>query len=307
MNKSLESNRAQIWYDDPEYTAVCHKADMDGLGCALLLDQFTEVSDITFQNYPLPEDFGVEGKVVVCDLNLSPDSAAWYNKNLVLFDHHGEAPEDATPRFAFAEDDGSHCATRLLWGYMPAMRLGEEEMERWIKFINTVNAGDLYLTQDVDHYEQSRRYTWLLRKIGIEAMLDIARADVETFTDPPAALLQLVDAARKREDAAALNAAQKFAVTVRDEDLGDYVVTLLIGGDTSTILNGMSEELQVPVVGLCPNLIDDDWQMTASIRDPQGRAREIAESFGGGGHKEAAGFTIDLLENDILSFQIKSQ
>ena len=282
------------WHQDPEYVAVCHEADMDGLGCALLLSACTAVVDVSFADYPLPPDLGAEGKVVVCDLRLPADSPAWQNPDLVVFDHHAAAPEGAKARYADARDDGAACATKLLWDYLVHQAHEPTDLTDGDRFVAMVNAGDLHLTDD-PHYGRSRCYTWLLNKVGMQKLFAIARANPERFIDLPAGFLRTVDAARKRENEKARAVAEKFGIGRRYGDSIPYLVTLVIGGDRSEILGGMAEELGTPVVGLCLDQLKGR-QVTASIRDPEGRAREIAEAFGGGGHREAAGFTMDLDE-----------
>ncbi len=285
------------WHADPEYTAVCHRADMDGLGCALLLDRFTEVSEITFADFPLPADLGAGGKVVVCDLNLPPDSPAWQNPDLVVFDHHGEAPEGADVRFDRAYDDGDACGTALLEYYLFPHGFTQQG-ESLRRFISMVNAGDLYLT-DNPLFDRSRSYTWLLNKLGIERTFELARTQTDAFIDLPEWVLDLIETAREREDDKAYRAAMMLARAQTRDGLPPMVVTWVIGGDRSSVLGDVAEAFMRRrlIVGLCLDTLtasDGEPQITASIRDPEGRAREVAEAFGGGGHREAAGFTTGL-------------
>lgn len=280
------------WYHDHDYTAVCHAGDMDGLGCALLLELFTEVAGISFVDYPVPEDLGAEGKVVVCDLGLPPDSPAWQNPDLVVVDHHGAAPEGAKARLAVAHDDGDACATLLLFEHLNAW-LDRQWRTTGAEFVAMVNAGDLHNTGS-RLYPRSRCYTWLLNKVGIAKLFEIARANPARFIDLPQSFLEAVDIARQREDEEARRVAVAMQHAVERDGLPKFTVTWLVGGDTSEVLGGMAEDQGAPVVGLLLRQVDGMLRVPASIRDTKGRAREIAQAFGGGGHLDAAGFTIGL-------------
>jgi|GEM_PF-4895126 len=282
---------SESWYRDPEYVAFCHAADMDGLGCALLLHRFTSVAEIRFLDYPVPEDLGAEGKVVVCDLNLAPDSPAWQNPDLVVFDHHGAAPEGAKAREVVARDGGDACATRLLFEHLNAW-LDRQWRTTGAEFVAMINAGDLHLTED-RLYSRSRSYSWLLNKAGIETVFAMARKDPGGFIDLPEELLRAVDIARRREDLKAWQAAMMLA-RPRERDGLKFQVTWLLPCDRSEVLGQLAEDMPPPIVGLCLDAISDTVQITASVRDPRGGARALAEAFGGGGHRNAAGFTIPL-------------
>ncbi len=289
------------WHEDPEYTAVCHEADMDGLGCALLLDQFTAIENIEFANYPLSEGLGAEGKVVVCDLGLPPDSPAWQNPDLVVFDHHAEAPEGAEALVVEAHDDGDRCGAMLLYLALQNKLYGDRRP--WERFVAMVNAGDLYDTES-ELFPKSRNYTWLLNKLGMSRLFGIARANVEGFLDLPDAILAVVDSARARENAKAYDAAAALARSFDHEGLPEFVITLLSGGDRSEVLSRVAEAYGKPVVGLClSDISGPEKRVEASVRDPNGQAREIAQAFGGGGHREAAGFEMDLA--DAMSMWVR--
>ncbi len=291
------SDQRRPWYDDSEYVGFCHASDMDGLACALLLDQFTQVGDVRFLDYPLPEDLGAEGKVVICDLNLEPDHPAWRNPQAVVFDHHGAAPADAAVRVADAHEDGDACAALLLCRALPPVPY----LWTWGRFIETVNAADLY-REDDPRFAVGRRYQWLVNKLGIETLFRVARAKPLGFISLPAWVHELVRAAMERENRQALSAALMLARRIPGTPTGlpDFMLSIIATGDRSTVLNEMARQYGGPAAAIDLATIDEQVRVQVSIRDPAGRAREIAQAFGGGGHAEAAGWTMDLMAATLM-------
>ncbi|MEA3401105.1 MAG: hypothetical protein U9R79_07675 [Armatimonadota bacterium] len=279
---------------DSGYPAYCHEADMDGGACALLLHNFTGVDDIRFVDYPLPPDLGAEGPTVVCDLRLPADGAAWHNPELVVFDHHGRPPDGHEALVAVCEEDGPYCAGMLLaeWLYDHGVSIPS----RWRRFLRVVNVGDLYQPEYTRAFSQARRYSWLLNKLGMETLFGYAREDLDNFLNLPELLAEAIDVALKRENQTVLRVAIALGRRIQPpaKELPEFQLTWLIGGNRSEVLHDACEDYGGPVAGIDLGTLDRQLQVQVLVHDPHARARDLATAFGGGGHANAAGWTMDL-------------
>ena len=152
--------------------------DLDGYSCQLIM-QFTPYK-ITNYN----ANYGAEVKakleemleniknskqdalILITDLNLTADESKWLNhevkkvnmgnKNLklTLLDHHGSG-EDSANKYEWYFLDTARCATKITYDYV------KENFEfnepSWMeKFVNIVNAVDLWKQDEVDNFEYGK-------------------------------------------------------------------------------------------------------------------------------------------------------
>ena len=150
--------------------------DLDGYSCQLVM-QYTPYQ-MSFYN----ANYGAEVKdqlelilenidkqqqndamVLISDLNLSVDEAKWIDKEinkrneqganltLLLLDHHGSG-EDCATRFSWYYLDTSRCATKIVYDY--AKEHFELKEPAWMKkFVDIVNAVDLWKQEEVENFE----------------------------------------------------------------------------------------------------------------------------------------------------------
>jgi oligoribonuclease NrnB/cAMP/cGMP phosphodiesterase (DHH superfamily) len=104
-----------------------------------------------------------DAMVLISDLNLSVDEAKWIDKEinkrneqganltLLLLDHHGSG-EDCATRFSWYYLDTSRCATKIVYDY--AKEHFELKEPEWMeKFVDIVNAVDLWKQEEVENFE----------------------------------------------------------------------------------------------------------------------------------------------------------
>ena len=104
--------------------------------------------------------------ILITDLNLTFDESRWLNnevikmnddKNdikLVLLDHHGSG-EDSANKYEWYYLDTSRCATKITYDY--ALENFEYNEPKWMnKFVNTVNAVDLWKQEEVENFEYGK-------------------------------------------------------------------------------------------------------------------------------------------------------
>jgi len=152
--------------------------DLDGYSCQLIM-QFTPYN-ITNYN----ANYGAEVKakleeildninksekdalILITDLNLTADESKWLNhevkkinmskKNLTLtlLDHHGSG-QDSSNKYNWYFLDTTRCATKITYDYI------KENFEfnepSWMeKFVNIVNAVDLWKQEEVENFEYGK-------------------------------------------------------------------------------------------------------------------------------------------------------
>jgi oligoribonuclease NrnB/cAMP/cGMP phosphodiesterase (DHH superfamily) len=104
--------------------------------------------------------------VIITDLNLTFDESRWLNnevikmnddKNdikLVLLDHHGSG-EDSANKYEWYYLDTSRCATKITYDYV--RENFEFNEPKWMnKFVNAVNAVDLWKQEEVEAFEYGK-------------------------------------------------------------------------------------------------------------------------------------------------------
>ncbi len=149
--------------------------DLDGYSCQLVM-KFTPYKIFNYNaNYGaevrqklelILENISKEkapAMILITDLNLTFDESRWLNnevkkmnddKNdikLVLLDHHGSG-EDSANKYEWYFLDTSRCATKITYDYVQENFEFNEPL--WMnKFVNTVNAVDLWKQEEIENFE----------------------------------------------------------------------------------------------------------------------------------------------------------
>ena len=161
--------------------------DLDGYSCQLVM-QHTP-NRMTFYN----ANYGAEVKdqlelilenidknnehealILISDLNLNVDEAKWIDKEvakrnengmnleLLLLDHHGSG-EDCATRFEWYYLDTSRSATKIVYDY--AKEHFKLEEPKWMeKFVDIVNAVDLWKQEQVENFEYGKVFMRLINE-----------------------------------------------------------------------------------------------------------------------------------------------
>lgn len=104
--------------------------------------------------------------ILITDLNLTFDESRWLNNEvkmmnenkkditLTLLDHHGSG-EDSANKYEWYFLDTSRCATKITYDY--ALEHFELDEPTWMnKFVNVVNAVDLWKQDEVENFEYGK-------------------------------------------------------------------------------------------------------------------------------------------------------
>lgn len=152
--------------------------DLDGYSCQFIM-QYTP-----YEIYNYNANYGAEVKskleiileninnnkksalILITDLNLTTDESRWINGevakmnsnkqdvSLVLLDHHGSGEESAK-KFEWYFLDVARCATKITYDY--AKENFEFDAPEWMeRFVNIVNAVDLWKLDEVENFEYGK-------------------------------------------------------------------------------------------------------------------------------------------------------
>jgi len=153
--------------------------DLDGYSCQLIM----KYTPYTIKNYNA--NYGAEvvtklevilenikknkenkHTILITDLNLTSDEARWLNNEInklneygykitiTLLDHHGSG-EDSAKKYKWYYLDTTRCATKITYDYV------KENFEfnepKWMKkFVNIVNAVDLWKQEEIANFEYGK-------------------------------------------------------------------------------------------------------------------------------------------------------
>jgi len=326
--------------------------DLDGYSCQLVM-KFTPYKIFNYNaNYGaevkqklelILENISKENApamVLITDLNLTFDESRWLNnevikmnddKNdikLVLLDHHGSG-EDSANKYEWYYLDTSRCATKITYDYVRENFKFDEPL--WMnKFVNAVNAVDLWKQEEVEAFEygkvcmrlvtESRELNRIMfadNDNNYKLSLLLASTKYLDEADAPILLDEKIHQLKKeffmRENNDTLdNLATKYIVellgSVRDEKTiyyKGYRGYLSYGvGNTSIIGNGFL--LAYPEYDF---IVDVSYRGTMSLRANNNVSVSLIskEWANGGGHPNAAGGRIIGFKEQYRYDKVKMQ
>ncbi|MEK6660165.1 MAG: phosphoesterase [Campylobacterota bacterium] len=308
--------------------------DLDGYSCQLIM----KYTPYTLFNYNA--NYGAEVKqtlelilqninkddrsatILITDLNLTADESRWLhmeiiklNENkkditLLLLDHHGTG-EDSAQKYEWYYLDTSRCATKITYDY--AKEHFTLDAPLWMeKFVNIVNAVDLWKMEEVENFEYGKVCMRLISearelnkimfpeadnsyKISLlhEATKYIDKIDAPIILDDNIHMLKKTFFKKEQNDTID-NLSTKFIVSLLGEARAEKTIYykgyrgyLSYGvGNTSIVGNGFL--LTYPEYDF---IIDVSYRGTLSLRANNGVSVALIskEWCGGGGHPNAAG------------------
>ncbi len=278
--------------------------------------------------------------IFITDLNLTLDEAKWLNREverlnetgkqieIILRDHHGSGQECAN-KYEWYFLDTSKCATKLTYEYAKE-KFELDEPEWMAKFVDVVNAVDLWLQDEVENFEygkvcmrlvtetrelnrvvfgdEDRKYKVALLK---EASQMVNTPNANIILDEKIHTLKK-DFFREEDDDTLDNLATRFIVKLLGTKT-DYMTIYYKGykgflsygvGNTSIIGNGFL--VAYPEYDF---IVDVSTRGTMSLRaDNQVDVSLIAKEWaGGGGHPNASGGRIQGFKEQFRYDKVKLQ
>ncbi|MBW6488607.1 phosphoesterase [Sulfurimonas sp.] len=326
--------------------------DLDGYGCQLVM-KYTPYKLINYNaNYGaevkqtlelILQNISQENKsatILITDLNLTADESKWINNEvlklnenkkditLLLLDHHGTGEESAT-KYEWYNLDTLRSATKITYDYVKEHFKLDEPL--WMeKFVNIVNAVDLWKMEEHDNFEYGKVCMRLISEARELNKVMFPKTDnmykiyllleATKYIDMPFAPVVLDDNIhmikksffKKEQNDTIDNLSTKFIVSLlgeaRDEKTiyyKGYRGFLSYGvGNTSIIGNGFL--LTYPEYDF---IVDVSYRGTISLRANNKVSVSLIskEWAGGGGHPNAAGGRINGFKEQYRYDLVKKQ
>lgn len=264
------------------YLHISHN-DLDGVGCGILIKKFLKNVNTLYLNYSdvdqaLEEEGNGYSTVIITDV--SPSQRAYSNAlgetEIIFIDHH--------PTSSWAKGnhgtvhDTTKSATKLTYEWLQAQG---HDVSAYADFTDCVNDFDMWHMQRAD----SLQMNILFMKLGIDRFEKRFLANPSTAFDEAESLIVFTE--EDRRDRYMRNAAKAgFQFT---DTKGRTAYAVFCEEYNSEVGNYITNELDVDYV-----VIVNAQKKKVSLRSvPDVDVSEIAVANGGGGHKNASGFSVD--------------
>lgn len=257
--------------------------DLDGLGCGVLIKKFMPGNIKTaYLGYDdidryIEENYHYYDRIIITDVSPQYGTVEMLagEKDVLIIDHH--ASSDALKDFHFTHHDITKCATMLTYEYLLQKGFKAEEYEEFARCINDV---DMWFLKR----EDSLKMSVLFNLMGITRMEErFLSSPYTTFTDTEKLMITLEEERRDNY----IKKAMRNIETIKDKD--GLTVTVVFAESYASELGNyiISEDISDYVM-----LINAQSKKVSLRSRKDVDIRHIAERNGGGGHKNAAAFSI---------------
>lgn len=257
--------------------------DLDGLGCGVLIKKFMPGNIKTaYLGYDdidryIEENYHYYDRIIITDVSPQYGTVEMLagEKDVLIIDHH--ASSDALKDFHFTHHDITKCATMLTYEYLLQKGFKAEEYEEFACCINDV---DMWFLKR----EDSLKMSVLFNLMGITRMEErFLSTPYTTFTDTEKLMITLEEERRDNY----IKKAMRNIETIKDKD--GLTVTVVFAESYASELGNyiISEDISDYVM-----LINAQSKKVSLRSRKDVDIRHIAERNGGGGHKNAAAFSI---------------
>ena len=257
--------------------------DLDGLGCGVLIKKFMPGNIKTaYLGYDdidryIEENYHYYDRIIITDVSPQYGTVEMLagEKDVLIIDHH--ASSDALKDFHFTHHDITKCATMLTYEYLLQKGFKAEEYEEFARCINDV---DMWFLKR----EDSLKMSVLFNLMGITRMEErFLSSPYTTFTDTEKLMITLEEERRDNY----IKKAMRNIETIKDKD--GLTVTVVFAESYASELGNyiISEDISDYVM-----LINAQSKKVTLRSRKDVDIRHIAERNGGGGHKNAAAFSI---------------
>lgn len=257
--------------------------DLDGLGCGVLIKKFMPGNIKTvYLGYDdidryIEDNYHYYDKIIITDVSPQYGTVEMLagEKDVLIIDHH--ASSDALKDFHFTHHDITKCATLLTYDYLLQKGYKVEEYEDFALCINDV---DMWFLKR----EDSLKMSVLFNLMGITRMEErFLSASYQGFTDTEKLLITLEEERRDNY----IKKAMRNIETIKDKDGLTFTVVFAESYASELGNHIISEDISDYVM-----LINAQSKKISLRSRKDVDIRHIAEKNGGGGHKNAAAFSI---------------
>jgi oligoribonuclease NrnB/cAMP/cGMP phosphodiesterase (DHH superfamily) len=267
--------------------------DLDGAGCGIIVKNIHSSAEIKHLDYKEVDDYILRNykdynQIIITDVTPRKETIELLSKNskLLVFDHHKTSTHLINKDYAII--DMTKCATLLTYEW--ALKI-DKAIERYCDFVRLVNDYDLWNKE----FPESEDLNILFTTLGIERFTErfLKNSDVK-FTESELLLINVEKDNLKKalEDALNNNRIYKdkwdntFCLTFTEHynsEIGDYLLNTL-KVNYVLMINAKKSKVSLRSKG--------DFDVS-----------KIALTFEGGGHKNAAGFTLDFFQSAECTFK----
>lgn len=289
MKKILNDNKVLV---------ISHEEDIDGLGGVIL--GYLAFKDIDYMLIHVKEqteivDFVKNSnyeKVFITDLGLEDKIADEINElgmNILHFDHHETNMYASKYAFSTVEiqrNGISTCGTELFYLYLKENNLLKDNalIKRFVEDTRAYDNWDWVKNNNVEANDLNKLFSIVGIDTYISKMVDKLRNNnKDIFDETDKYLIEL----KTQEEKKLIELSDKSLI-IREKDGLKFGIVFgnkflsIIG---NTLCNRHPE--------LDYMLLIDPLEMKASLRSVRIDVSKVAESYGGGGHKYAAGFSLN--------------
>ncbi len=257
--------------------------DLDGVGCGILIKKFLSGSiDTIYLGYDdidnyIEENMYKYDRIIISDVSPSFSSVEMLagEKDVVILDHH--ASTEPLKEFHFTVHDLTKCATLITWHWLKEQGYDVSAYEEFALCVNDV---DLWQLKRND----SLKMGMLFHLLGIDRFEKRFYTSAYTsFTDTEKLLIEL------EEERKSLYIKKAMRNIFTFTDINGYTATVVFAEAYASELGNsiISDGIADYIILINPQ------QKKISLRSrSEVDIRCIAEENGGGGHKNAAGFSI---------------
>lgn len=274
---------------------ITHKGCMDGALCDFIVTKYCKKMDIELETYLVyPGDNilemfhelsdGLSGNILVMtDIVFSNDNMKALSKlypEMVIIDHHKTAKEGVkgiNTRSCYIDE--THCASVLVWKYfypfskIPILLDYVEDRDLWINKLPNSEAVNAAL-REVSDFD---KYFWDISPLIIKGDKIIKNKE-KAVNDIVGDINELP--------------------TI---EIDGYIMPCIRLYDDRSLLSEIGHKVAKETNGICALyfLSNEGDKLIFSLRSTEVDVSEIAKKYSGGGHKNAAGFSFDLDDNDV--------
>jgi oligoribonuclease NrnB/cAMP/cGMP phosphodiesterase (DHH superfamily) len=261
--------------------------DLDGAGCGIIVKKIYQNASVHYLDYKDVDDFILNNyshydRLIITDVTPKKETIEnILNRiQLLVIDHHKTSTHLFNKDYAII--DMNKCATFLTYEWSYDI---DKTVESYFPFVKLVNDYDLWKNE----YEASRDLNILFTTLGLEKF-------VERFTNNPSTNFDkceqlLIDVEKEN-----LNTAFKEALDnhrIYKDKWGNSFCLTFTERYNSEIGDYLLQKLNIEYV-----LMINAKKNKVSLRSKDNfDVSEIALKFGGGGHKNAAGFKLDMFDS----------
>ncbi len=257
--------------------------DLDGIGCGILIKKFLSGSISTvYLGYDDIDDYIEENmykydRIIISDVSPSLSSVEMLagEKEVVILDHH--ASTEILKQFSFTIHDLNKCATLITYDWLKSLGYDVSAYENFALCVNDVDLWQL-------KRDDSLKMGMLFHLLGIDRFEErFYNTPYTTFNDTENLLISL----EEERKGSYIKKAVRNMVTFDDKN--GYTVSVLFAESyaselgNSIIADGIADYV----------ILINPQQKKVSLRSRKDvDIRILAENNGGGGHKNAAGFSL---------------